>query len=918
MWERTSPILHSYDIETKPSPSDRLTGFMPVMEERLGEGGLIHPGIGLTAELLDNVRIQVHRAKEPWKTYFEDMMMSVAASKEPPVCLTDPARTCFDSQDTNRMFRQDGLTAYTQAVLYYVTGDSTYRRNALRILRLWSGMDPDKYSYFTDACIHVGVPMNRICMGAEIIRYSSYPSEGESGNHDLRWSDAEISDFREHLVKPALRTFLSSCDEFMNQHLYTVMGAMSAYLFLDDWNGYAKTVEWFTVNREGKNPGFNGSLKRLFREVRTVDEIGEQEGSGKPLPVPVIQHMEMGRDQAHGCGDLTNAAIIARLLLGQRTKVDPKEGTVSEAEDAVGIYEFLDHRILRAADFFCRYMLGYDTEWVQAPFSIREGRVVDNYRAISPDYRGRYDTMNFWDLYAYYTDRHPDIHLEEEYPYFSEAFRRKLPSNYYKDGKLTLNWENGDGGGDFCLFLPPGLAGDAKLLAKPQRKGRVEVLDRGVMVENREAMSVREEAGRGFVRFLKSSQTSRMAINSGATGSTAVAFHIRTDGMARLSLENGVNGSVYLPDTAGQWEYVTFTRKAGESFGNLYYVALSELAGSYVDIDVIEIRPDDGNESRSPIAILEFEQGGGDCSCATFRRGPVDISFAARTLTGDSTVAYSGVGLPEGAVLDDRTGRLTWRPERTDRYTFYVCARARETCLVKKAEVIVARNRIEAVLGAAIHDEDRVYTKATWHPYRQILEEARLMAAYASDEALAGQLRRLEEAAGHLKPVSPRLEQDPLTDGSSLDYPHMVRESTMGEEIFRLTDGHGTFCGYYKAVDGAHIMDFGEGFQVYAVKFGYQARYGFPDRLAGVQVFGSNDRRKWSVLTTGEAAYTQAYQETEVREVEKGKGYRFLKIRKTTEYPDVLRGEVKSLLELAEFRIFGDCHEICKKGDVTQ
>ena len=51
--------------------------------------------------------------------------------------------------------------------------------------------------------------------------------------------------------------------------------------------------------------------------------------TGEKLDQPYVQHVEMGRDQAHGGGDLTNAAIISRLLLAQGTKVDPVDGTVS-------------------------------------------------------------------------------------------------------------------------------------------------------------------------------------------------------------------------------------------------------------------------------------------------------------------------------------------------------------------------------------------------------------------------------------------------------------------------------------------------------------------------------------------------------------------------------------------------------------
>lgn len=890
--------------------SDFFTQFEPELQKMVGDRGLVHPGVGLTKELLETARLQIRNKTEPWRTYFEDMLQSAHASKEVCIYLTNPRETQYASQHTNGYFIKDALTAYTQAVLYYVTGDNCYRRNALQILRVWSGMNPETYTYFTDACIHVGIPMNRMCMAAEIIRYSTYQATEGYTDEELQWTEEEISCFEEHLLKPALKTFLFSCDEFMNQHLYTVIGAMSAYLFLDDMDGYAKTVEWFTVNRNGRNPGFNGSIKRLFREITTVDEVGEPEGSGRVLSKPVIQHVEMGRDQAHGCGDLTNAAILARMMLAQNTKVDPVQGVISDAENAVNIYEFLDDRILKAADFFFRYMLGYDTDWIQTPFSIRDGKIIDNYMAFSPNYRGRYNTINFWDLYVYYTNHRPEINLEKQYPYFYEGFMKKVPSNYFTKGKLAINWNNADGGGDFWLFLPPDMKNDFKLLARPQVDYRVEAEDRGIMVENKEAMSVQEEDGVGFIRFAKSPRESRLAITTGGTEGQTVAFCIRTDGLAKLSLSNGVQGSIYLPDTEGRWEYAAFTRNAHEDFGDLYYIVLSDIEGSYVDIDAIDILPDIEKESRGCIDIIRFESGSKDISHTTYQNAPIYISFAAKSSISDHAVIYKGFGLPDGAILGESDGEFRWLPNKAGSYSFYICAKAGKTNILKKVSIEVARTRADSVqLAIASYDSDVVYTKASHSAFQKALKEVREMSVSVSDEAFMEKLKTLEEKVRELKPVAPRLKNDPFTDGTSLDYPQMVYESTMGREIYNLTDGEGTFCGFYNAVDRTHVIDFGPEFKISATKFGFQARYGFSDRLAGVQVFGSNDKENWVPLTIGEALYTQAYQEIEVKEEEKTHRYRYLKICKTTEYPEALRGHLSYLLEFGELRIFGDCYE---------
>lgn len=76
------------------------------------------------------------------KTHFEDMLSSGAASKNSAVKLTNPSGTSYNNTGTNTFFRQDALTAYTQAILYYVTGDNVYRQNAIEIFRATSQTAP--------------------------------------------------------------------------------------------------------------------------------------------------------------------------------------------------------------------------------------------------------------------------------------------------------------------------------------------------------------------------------------------------------------------------------------------------------------------------------------------------------------------------------------------------------------------------------------------------------------------------------------------------------------------------------------------------------------------------------------------------------------------------------------------------------
>ncbi|MGO4756989.1 alginate lyase family protein, partial [Streptomyces sp. 2MCAF27] len=288
-------------------------------------------------------------------------------------------------------FIADGLKSYTQALLYVLTGEEVYRKNALDVIRIWEQMDPAKYEYFTDSHIHTGIPLNRMVSAAELLRYTSCADEA------YPWTDADTRAFTDNLVVPVIKTFQNDNNHFMNQHSYPLMGAMAGAIFMDDADLYKRSVEWFTVNATAKDQGFNGSVSRLFRWVDTND------ATGKPIKNPHVQHTEMGRDQAHGGGDLTNAAIISRMLLAQQTKVDPVDGTISKAANAVGPYEFLDNRILAAANYFWRYMLGHDTPWTPMAYAISpDGTIRDTYNHISYAYRGRYNTASFWDIYYYY------------------------------------------------------------------------------------------------------------------------------------------------------------------------------------------------------------------------------------------------------------------------------------------------------------------------------------------------------------------------------------------------------------------------------------------------------------------------------------------------------------------------------------
>jgi len=500
-------------LPVKAETTSIFTDYQPTIEEVIDSSGFKHPGVGLTKDILENLRTKVRAQAEPWNTYFNVMCQSYAAatnvssSNQSSADPTQPASRAFNSKGIQSKFISDALKAFTQALMYYITGNEVYRANAMHIIRIWSQMDPAQYAYYSDAHIHTGIPLYRMVMAAEILRYTSCQTDS------LKWTDKDTVDFTNNLIIPVIETFQHDQNHFMNQHTFPLLGAMAGYIFTGNRDRYNEAVEWFTVNSTANDQGFNGSVKQLFRWVDEIQVPGIKVGEGIPVQGQV-QLIEMGRDQAHAGCDLQNAVMISRMLLAQGTKVDPVTGTVSTADDAVGPYEFLNDRILAAADYFWRYMLGYDTPWIPVAYAISpDGTIRDTYNYISPSYRGRYANDICWDLYSYYTYvKHENV--AEKAPYFYEAFTKKPKPT-------TGDWESVDGGHDFWLYLPPEAEADAAAwLSQDRSTGTLyEVEDRFTKLDNN--TTAVQEGDTAFVRFYATEAGSKIVYLSSRLYSTA-------------------------------------------------------------------------------------------------------------------------------------------------------------------------------------------------------------------------------------------------------------------------------------------------------------------------------------------------------------------------------------------------------------
>ncbi|RPK31233.1 putative Ig domain-containing protein [Paenibacillus xylanexedens] len=871
---------YPYPVSGEASLNENMAAeYLPTIYEEIDASGFKHPGIGLTKDILENMRTQVLAKQEPWYSYFNRMTESGAASRnvtssnQSSSDPTKPGSVNFNSQSFNSKFIADSLKAYTQAIMYYVTGEQVYRANAMGIIRIWSQMDPAKYSYFTDSHIHTGIPLNRMVTAAEILRYTS------STTQDQEWTDQDTTDFSNNLIYPVIDTFQHHNGYFMNQHLYPLLGAMSGYIFTGNRDRYNEGVEWFTVNETAVDQGQNGSIKQLFRWVDTNILTGEA------VVPPRVQHVEMGRDQAHGAGDITNVEILARLLEAQGTKVDPVAGTVSTAENAVNAYEYLDQRILKAADYFAQFMLGHDTPWTPvAAHTDADGNPTIIYKELAEGYRGRIGG-NVYGLYYYYKYA-AGVDMEEEAPYYADMFKKRLP--FY--------WESPDGGADYWMFIPAEAATEgATTLPKVSTNADWNEMEhRATSLDSHS--EIKQEGATSFVEITATEEGSRVSIVSTSTPVKTIGLRIRTNGTAKLVINGWDEAPLILPNTQGQWKYVTYTMHNLRSLSDLTYFKIQG-AGTVVNMDHIHLKA--GEQLTPPV----FNDSGTSLDLYSYvgSDAALQYDFSATDAGAGDSVTYQIDHKPEGAVFDESRGAFSWRPEQVGTYSIVLGATDGTSITAKEVRVVVSADRSSAVAAViAPYNPETTYVSASLTHYNNIYADIMDVIATASDDEFLQKLVDLRSAVADLRELTPQLQ-----DGS-MDYSSMLTAATFYNETLNLLDNYaGSFAFYGNAVNLTHTMDFGPDYKVSADAFSLQVRASFPERIGGTAIFGSNDNESWTRLTPELTVVSEDMQTLEVSEAHKNTPFRFFKIQ--------MIKPSSTMLELSEFRIFGERHETNNK-----
>nr|WP_201470696.1 carbohydrate-binding protein [Microbacterium hydrocarbonoxydans] len=881
-------------------------GPLPEIVQSVSDAGFAHPGVGFTADHLENMRTQVRAGVDPWASYYDAMVETRYAARdfraENSQPGTDtPKNDAYASAGMRSMALRDSIGAMTQALEYAVTGDEQYRANALHVLRTWSSLDPAKYAYFGDAHIHTGVPLYYMLIAAEVIRTTEPAAESLDG-YDLRWTDADEQRIEDNLIRPVLDTFLSSNNRLWNQHLYGVIGMVSAAIFLDDADLYAERVEWFTVNAGYESEhdlyggNVNGSLAQLFRQI-PADAPGNTTGQ------PFVQHMEMLRDQAHGQGDVDIFVALARIVDAQGTRLDPVAGTVSDAADAVSPYRFLDDRILDGADTFYAFMMGEEVPYVPA----NEGG------AISQAYRGRLqDPLSEAYLQYRYV---ADVDVAAAAPHVAELYeQRDGPLYYYGNGVQNFWNDRGSDytGAEYWVAFPHELAEAEDSVAPLAPSAELSVESFGTPLGDGAARET-DVDGTSFIRLDAGADDANLAIRRAIWGDRAsqslVAVKVRSDGTARLQASRTADEApfteIVVPDTGGEWRYVWFDLALAKTPGAVgENILFLRATGSGAQVDVSGLLA----QANGVLTPPQFTDA--PALDAVLVAGEPWTRSIQTTDAAGETVTLELHDAPADAVLQGSD--LTWSPPQAGRAAMTLAASDGTTVTALPVTITVVEDRAAAIEELVDRvGESTEYTAASWARVTEARAAADDGVASADAAAFASLLEALGDAVSSLVTLTPV-----LPDGT-LDYRALVSAPPLTPaQLTALTDGDNQSTWGDQRVPSI-VFDFGSGFRVGAERFGLQARDTFGNRAEGTNVYGSNDGVAWTLLTEHPNAGTDAAVEwIDVRSEVRDSTFRFVKLQ--VDEPGVPSDPAyPGIWSIAELRIDGTRSEAVGSMDAV-
>jgi hypothetical protein len=290
--------------------------------------GFYHPGVLVNREQLELVKSKVAQGAEPWKSALEAAKSSDYGSLTYTphawqVCecgpFSKPDLGCKDEQ-------RDSAAAYTQALLWFITGNKTYAENAIKIMDAWSHT-------LTGGHKNSNGPVQAAWCGeqwpraAEIIRYTY---DG--------WSTEEIDQFKKMLHEQYVPSLVNGSGENGNKELSMSEALMNIGVFNDDRETFKRGIKMW----RGRVPAYiylssDGPTPRKAEGWDSMPIWGN-----KGLTTPFVDGLlqESVRDSGHA-----NLALAAMVNAAETAR-----------QQGVDLYAEQADRIMAALEFQAQYL----------------------------------------------------------------------------------------------------------------------------------------------------------------------------------------------------------------------------------------------------------------------------------------------------------------------------------------------------------------------------------------------------------------------------------------------------------------------------------------------------------------------------------------------------------------------------------
>jgi hypothetical protein len=195
-------------------------------------GPFQHPGVLVNLAQLDFVKAKVKAGSDPWSSGFAAALASpYAATTYAPKPLADVDCGPDSNPDIGCSAEMgDAIAAYTQALLWAVTGASLYAQKAIEIMNAWSATLTEHTG--SNAPLQSAWAGSVFPRAAEIIRYTG-----------AGWAPADIARFEAMLKNVYLPEVVNGAPrENGNWELSMVEAAIGIAVFLDDQATFEKAV----------------------------------------------------------------------------------------------------------------------------------------------------------------------------------------------------------------------------------------------------------------------------------------------------------------------------------------------------------------------------------------------------------------------------------------------------------------------------------------------------------------------------------------------------------------------------------------------------------------------------------------------------------------------------------------------------